>query len=204
MKTLSLSVLFIFNLISVQAQSRPWTWEDIDLVWSDFTPKQTMPDQRTASIYVHNAFGWESSSRSDQVIIQLRSELTTKRDKSIVKASFIKNASTADKQALLRHEKGHLVVAYLKQYWLQDTLLRAPLTLTNYKAEIRNINHFLNQKADALNMAYDKETRHSLIEEAQKEWEDKLLDMLNQYRKHNAPLLRLVELTLYVPGKRIN
>ena len=202
MKILILSFLFTLSLTQVQAQSRPWTWEDINLSWSDFTPRQTMPDQRTASIYVHNAFGWESSSRSDQVIIQLSSELTTKRDKSIVKASFIKNASAADKQALLRHEKGHLVVAYLKQYWLQDTLLKAPLTLTNYKAEIRNINNYLNQKADALNAAYDKETRHSLIEEAQKAWEDKLLAQLNQYRQHNAPLLRLLELTLYVPGKR--
>lgn len=204
MKALFLSILFLFNLISVQAQSRPFTWEDINLSWSDFTPRQTMPDQRTASIYVHNAFSWESSSRSDQVIIQLRSELTTNRDKSIVKASFIKNASAADKQALLKHEKGHLVIAYLKQYWLQDTLLRAPLTLTNYKAEIRNINNYLNKKADALNMAYDKATRHSLIEEAQKEWEDKLMDMLNQYRKPKTPLLRLLELTLYVPGKRAN
>lgn len=204
MKILFLSSLFALSLVPAQAQSRPWTWEDINLSWSDFTPRQTMPDQRTASIYIHNAFGWESSNRSDQVIIQLRSELTTKRDKSIVKASFIKNASAADKQALLRHEKGHLVVAYLKQYWLQDTLLKAPLTLTNYKAEIRNINNYLNQKADALNAAYDKETRHSLIEEAQKAWEDKLLAQLNQYRQHNAPLLRLLELTLYVPGKRIN
>lgn len=201
MKALLLSILFIVNLVSVQAQSRPWTWEDIDLTWSDFTPKQTMPDQRTASIYVHNAFGWESKSRPGQVTIQLRSEITTNRDKSIVKASFIKSASAADKQALLRHEKGHLVVAYLKQYWLQDTLSIARLSLDNYKAEIRNINNYLNQKADALNAAYDRETRHSLIGEAQKAWEDKLLDMLNQYRKPKTPLLRLLELTLYVPAR---
>ncbi|RYD99610.1 MAG: hypothetical protein EOP54_03335 [Sphingobacteriales bacterium] len=204
MKTLFLSLLFTSNLIQAQAQSRLWDWDDIDLSWSDFSPRQTMPDQRTASIYVHNAFGWESSGRRDQVIIQVRSELTTNREQSSVKASFIKNASREDKQALLKHEKGHLVIAYLKQYWLQDTLLRAPLTLHNYKAEIRNINNYLNQKADALNMAYDKETRHSIIEDAQKAWEDKLLGMLNQYRQHNAPLLRLVELTLYVPGKQVN
>lgn len=204
MKPFFLSLLFALSLSLVQAQSRPWNWEDIDLSWSDFSPRQTMPDQRTASIYVHNAFGWESSSRPDQVIIQLRSEITTKQDKSIVKASFLKKASEEDKQALLRHEKGHLLIAYLKQYWLQDTLLRAPLTLSNYKAEIRSINHYLNQKADALNAAYDKDTRHSLIVEAQKTWEEKLLDMLNQYRQNNAPLPRLVELTLYVPGKRVN
>lgn len=198
MKPFFLSLLFTLSLSLVQAQSRPWTWEDIDLTWSDFTPSQTMPDQRTASIYVHNAFGWESSGRSDQVIIQVRSELTTNRNKSIVKSSFIKNASAEDKQALLKHEKGHLVVAYLKQYWLQDTLLRAPLTITNYKAAIRNINNHLNQKADALNIAYDKETRHSIDEEAQKEWEDKLMDMLNQHRKDSKSLARIVALTLYV------
>lgn len=204
MKPFFLSLLFALSLSHVQAQSRPWNWEDIDLSWSDFSPRQTMPDQRTASIYVHNAFGWESSSRPGQVIIQLRSEITTRRDKSIVKASFIKKASKEDKLALLRHEKGHLLIAYLKQYWLQDTLSRAPLTLNNYKAEIRNINHYLNQKADSLNAAYDKATRHSLIAEAQKAWEDKLLGLLNQYRKNNAPLPRLVELTLYVPAKRVN
>ncbi|GEM_PF-933704 len=205
MKPFFLSLLFILSLSSlVQAQSRTWDWDDINLSWSDFTPRQTMPDQRTASIYVHNAFGWESSSRGAQVIIQLRSAVTTKRDKSIVKASFIKKASKEDKQALLQHEKGHLLIAYLKQYWLQDTLLRAPLTLNNYKAEIRNINHYLNQKADALNAAYDQATRHSLIAEAQKTWEDKLLGLLNQYRKNNASLPLLLELTLYVPAKRVN
>lgn len=204
MKSFFLSLLFALSLNLVQAQARPWNWNDIDLSWSDFSPRQAMPDQRTASIYVHNAFGWESSSRGGQVIIQLRSEITTKRDKSIVKASFIKKASKEDKQALLQHEKGHLLIAYLKQYWLQDTLSRAALTLNNYKAEIRNINHYLNQKADALNAAYDKETRHSLIAEAQKAWEDKLLGLLNQYRQNNAPLPKLLELTLYVPAKRVN
>lgn len=204
MKSFFLSLLFALSFNLVQAQSRPWNWEDIDLSWSDFSPRQKMPDQRTASIYVHNAFGWESSSRREQVIIQLRSEITTNRDKSIVKASFMKNASAAEKQALLQHEKGHLLIAYLKQFWLQDTLLRAPLTLNNYKAEIRSINHYLNQKADSLNAAYDKATRHSLIAEAQKTWEDKLLGQLNQYRQNNAPLPRLLELTLYVPSKRVN
>lgn len=203
MKTFCLSLLFTLSLSYAQAQSGSWDWDDIDLSWSDFSPRQTMPDQRTASIYVHNAFGWESSGRVEQIIVKLRSEVTTDRSKSMVKASFIKNASAAEKEALLKHEKGHLLIAYLKQFWLQDTLLRAPLTINNYKAEIRSINNYLNKKADSLNTAYDKATRHSLIPEAQKVWEDKLLNMLNRYRQNNAPLPRLVELTLYVPGKRL-
>lgn len=202
MKSSFFSLLLILSLNYAQAQSSQWDWDDIDLSWADFSPRQTMPDQRTASIYVHNAFGWESSGRVEQIIVQLRSEVTTDRSKSMVKASFIKNASAAEKQALLKHEKGHLLVAYLKQFWLQDTLLRAPLTINNYKAEIRNINGYLNKKADSLNTAYDKETRHSLIPEAQKVWEDKLLNMLNRYRQNNGPLPLLLELTLYVPSKR--
>lgn len=202
MKTFFFSILFIFSLNYAQAQSGQWDWEDINLSWADFSPRQSMPDQRTASIYIHNAFGWESSGRAEQIIIRLRSEVTTDRNKSIVKASFLKNASAAEKQALLRHEKGHLLVAYLKQFWLQDTLLRAPLTINNYKAEIRSINNYLNQKADSLNAAYDQATRHSLIAEAQKEWEDQLLGMLNGYRQNKGPLPRLVEFTLYVPAKR--
>lgn len=204
MKKGILSLVFSAGLLSGFAQSKKWDWQDIALSWSDFTPRQSMPDARTASIYIHNAFSWESSGRADQLTIQLKSALTTDRSKSMVKAAFLKNASLEEKEALLNHEKAHLVIAYLKQYWLQDTLLRAPLDLQNYKSQIRQINSYLNRKADSLNAAYDKATKHSLIIEAQKTWEDKLLNMLNAYRQHNAPLPRLVELTLYVPGKQIN
>src|SRR5690606_2571622 len=100
-----------------------------------------------------------------------------------------------------KHEKGHYIISIIKQYWLQDTLKSLRLTEKNYKQELRNLQKYIEQKAEALNQAYDKETNHSTIAEQQVLWEKKLLDDLTSLSNGNTNFPFVIKTQLVIPKK---
>ena len=188
---------FVNSLIS-QAQ-KAFTMDDIPLEWSQFTrTHQTIVRQHGAALIgLNSQYSWESQTKGAQTIIDFTTVLSVKKETSQVSSVFLRNASQAEKDNLLNHEKGHLIIGLIKNLWIEDTLKRHPFT-TQFKKELRAVYSAVEEKANILNTQYDEETMHSLNTDQQKEWEKRLLAQFSQLMHKRKELPFTVNLKLNV------
>jgi len=197
MKFLPVAILFLCLGRNAVAQV---SYKDLPISWSDFT----LTDQirvnahGTAAISVHTEYSWESSVRNNKVAyIDFKSKLTVNRKESFVLRSFMRTANAERKARLLRHEQGHYLIGLIKHLWLEQAISEYRFT-RNYKEEIRKICKQVEDRAAKLNNDYDRETEHSLIEDKQLGWEQRLLDTFNKLNDNKTKLPLQFDLKLTV------
>lgn len=200
---LLLSALFFYiaNHAS-QSFAQGITMEDIPLTWHNFTKTNSLPEPRVAHIALNTKYEWESELKQKKIIINYNAELTQNKSESKVKTQFLRQSSSAKKIALLNHEKGHYIIALIKQYWLKDTLAMVKLSERNYKQELRALQAHIETKAAALNQAYDQATIHSTNEMQQALWEKRLLETLNTLSGGDKQFPYKVIIQLEIPKKQ--
>lgn len=82
--------------------------------------------------------------------------------------------------ALLNHEQGHFKIGALMQQELMQRL-KAKRYSSHYKQEAATIFNKVATKYHLLQLQYDKETRHMMNIEKQKQWDEKLNSSLIEY-----------------------
>jgi hypothetical protein len=181
------------------SHAQPLTMADIPLTWKDFTKTSSLPEPRAAHIALNTKYEWESITKPKEIVIEYKATLTQVKANSKVKSEFLRKSGDIRKEELLNHEKGHYIVALLKQYWLQDTLQKVKLSERNYKQELRTLQQAIETRAEQLNQTYDKETYHSTNKEKQSEWEERLLNMLRNYAANASSFPYKVSYNLIIP-----
>lgn len=178
------SVLFAFLLgitswLPLYAQSTDSiSFEDIPLTWADFTPSNAKIDGKTAALAMHTLMTIE---QWEEGWVWVRATMQQVKANSYVYKPFLDTASDVRKQALLRHEKGHFIIAVLKQIWLEDTLNTIQLKRSlGLEQQLKPVFVAIESKGSKLQQQYDKDTYHSTIADEQQIWEQRLLKMLNE------------------------
>ena len=187
MKFLPVLILFLSLGRTASAQV---TYRDLPVSWSDFTQTDVIRVNAhgTAAISVHTEYSWESAIKNNKTAyIDFRSKLTVNKNESYVLRKFMRTADADRKARLLRHEQGHYLISLLKHLSLEQAISEYRFT-RNYKEEIRRVCKQVEDRAARMNNDYDRETKHSLIEDKQKEWEQRLLDMFNELNGNRSKL----------------
>lgn len=194
---------FIFGLLFLplflNAQQRKLEMADIPLQWDQFTKtNQTIVRQHGAALIgLNSQYSWESKTKGNQTQINFTTVLSVKKETSLVSRPFLNRATEIEKYNLLNHEKGHLIIALIKNIWVEDALKQKQFT-GQYKKELRAVYSAIEDKANELNNQYDEETTHSLDVVQQKAWESKLLSILSDLMGNRKSLPFSVNLQLNV------
>lgn len=144
----------------------PWTVRR-DLSWDDF---QGAPQ--------HNTDAVASTSTSLGISYQLRNgELTYE-----VTCNFSKPKSwgLAKTPYILAHEQGHFDITEIFARKLNQRLLEYRFNKRTYRQDINNIYQTTVAEKEAMQQAYDGETDHSRRRRFQREWFDRIDQMLKE------------------------
>lgn len=174
---ITLFTICVLCLFVTSLAAQPFIIDDIPLRWKDFEVKDGFRSHPySAKIYTYLRYeykfeGVDAKTQTRPLVIE--TELTV-QEQSWVKKEFISVATAEQKQALLNHEKGHLIVALICFKELQQNFSGFHFT-KRFKVELDSLHKLAMAKSDSLNTLYDNETNHSVIVEKQSEWEKKLL-----------------------------
>jgi hypothetical protein len=175
MKPFMFVSFFVFFPLGLIAQKI--TMESVPLHWSDFRLSENQHLPYTAHISTNIRYKVSSKIESGNILYLLSSESLIDRSSSTVSKDFIENASLADREKLLYHEKGHLIISYIHHKKFQD-LIKAYKFKGPLKREVDSLFSAMINDMKEMDRNYDLETRHG-INSSQGEWEKILLSQLN-------------------------
>ncbi len=175
-------ILFLILTTAVQKDSDRIEWSPTQqLTWADFKGRADKSSPYEAVTYT---------------TIEVRSlQLDEKQIEYTITNSFEKKSSwSKDKKSveLLKHEQLHFDISELVVRKMKKKLLTK-----KYKS-IKEIQNFARdafgeceKERKDLNVAYDKETNHSINKDKQKEWEDKIEAELGEFNEYSMTTLVL-------------
>jgi hypothetical protein len=144
------------------------------LTWKDFQSKVRPPGPFNAVVMPN--FGYNLTQEVKKGVINVGLEMTTYVAKSDSWAGALRD------DYALNHEQRHFDIARIITRQFQEKILAAGLKPDTYEAFINM--QYLDSYRDmnALQKAYDKETRHGINEQAQADWNKKIDAMLREPR----------------------
>jgi hypothetical protein len=161
--------------------------EDVPLSWKNFIRKKGFGKHPyDAKIYTYFPYRYEVKNNSTELLITI--EIKVDNEKSWVKDEFFKKASNEESQALLNHEKGHLMIAMIHARKLQRLFAQHQFTKKQLKIQFDSLSSMINTECDSLDLLYDEETNHMRIKDKQIEWTNKLLLQLNELYTNDKKL----------------
>jgi hypothetical protein len=142
------------------------------LTWADF--KKLMPDTMAyAALTVTNIHsGYSMKHKGNEMQVIFTTQLYFDRSKSV------KTNKGMQYDVVLKHEQVHFDIAYYHYTLLKKELAITTFTKDNYKSLFYAVVDKHSKNSVAMQAAYDTETNHSLIEEKQKEWNEKVKELL--------------------------
>lgn len=142
------------------------------LRWNDFQSKIRPPGPFNA--VVMPSFGYDLTREVKNGVINVGMEMKTYVAKSDSWVGNVRDGYALD------HEQRHFDIAHFITRQFQKKLLAAGLTPDTYEAFINM--QYLDSYRDmnALQKAYDKETRHGINQQAQADWNKKIDEMLKE------------------------
>ncbi len=178
---LRLLSFLIIILCSKQAMAQgkaiPWS-ENRKLTWADF---QGRPD-RSVTYFATTKYGVQLSSEDDgEGNVSVR--VVCLFDK---RASWKKGKSNQS-EYLLKHEQNHFDIGEIftrrmrKEFKEYTSKRHRP---SDVSMDIRRIFRKYSKLAAEMQRKYDAETDHSINEEAQKKWDEKVSKLLHRYREY--------------------
>lgn len=147
------------------------------LLWSDFKASQGhLEDDQAAEVFTGLKITLDYNKKQDTAFVDVISYMDPKKSSK---------RKTANGDYLLRHEQLHFDICE----WYAR-LLRREITLLNCSAESlsKNVMRIYDKMARELatmQRRYDNETRHSLNEEKQAEWDKKVSSGLSELREYS-------------------
>lgn len=176
------SFCFLFFALnnSVFSQHNKLGFDAIPVRWTDFNqtifPKNNIIVAKIA-VYHNNEVNY--TRQQEDVKITLTVKMNIDNLKSSVDKHYINNSTASEKTALLNHEKGHFIISVYYHYYLVQ-LFESYQFSSNYKTEMRVLIDKVNKERNKMNKTYDLATQHHINQAAQKEWNEKLLQLYNE------------------------
>lgn len=154
---------FVVGHINSTNENEIKKWYDGHLEASDFTPVQSLPNNRMAfsAITIDMNYNYEFSKSKSKCYAYAAF------DKQFSKISV--SANIKDLNGIVRHEQGHFDLAEYETRLLN----KAILNVSDFKV-VDKIYLTYQNKFDSLQRLYDFETNFSLNEAAQKKWRQKI------------------------------
>ena len=175
---LLITIVLFTSFVADHGEPNYVYWESpTGLTWEDFKGKPNKGSSHHAYSMLGLAYEVKSNT-STQVTFLISAYL----DKS---KSWVKEGQKTDR--LLKHEQKHFDICELHRRMFVKGLTDVEyFTYDNVNSKIKRIFNDINNKVDRMQVAYDRETQHSRIEEKQIIWDQKITDLLNQYETDKA------------------
>lgn len=162
------------------ANAQKFSLSDISLSKSDFEIKKGFDKHPyDAKIYTGIACKYKIMSNSNKQTLIIDAVLSVNSKRSWIKEEFWNRASKEQKEELLRHEKGHLIIALVQFKKFEQICTQRNFSKQGVKFQLDSISKYVQTTGDSLNNAYDEDTKHSRITDKQTEWITKLLNEFN-------------------------
>jgi hypothetical protein len=166
-----LFLVVIGFLFSFQADNIiPWT-ENRKLTWDDFKGKPDATSPYKAK--TESNFSMQIETKGMEAIINMQNCFNKIK-------SWVKEKNNL----LLEHEQTHFDIAEVWIRKFKQLLQGKTFSVKTFQQELNAMHSEINRGGKAMNAQYDKETEHSINQEAQKKWNKKVaeeLKSLNTY-----------------------
>lgn len=172
---------YLYTLLTVLlstwgALGQPIAWADGPLKWSDFKAE---PNRTGHKAETHTELTASYTADQDSLYFEVRCVFHPDR-------SWTKETNN---DYLLNHEQRHFDLTEVYTRKLRKELTESNVTVRNYKRIFSDTFREVNRELYHMQQEYDKETRHSLFEDAQAKW-DKLIDeALIEYADYTHPII---------------
>ncbi|HXB39069.1 MAG TPA: DUF922 domain-containing protein [Bacteroidia bacterium] len=148
--------------------------ENRKLTWDDFKGK---PD--TTSPYkakTESNFSMQIGTKGMEAIIGMQN-------------CFNKNKSWVKEKnnLLLEHEQTHFDIAEIWMRKFKQLLQGKTFTVKTFQQELNAMHSEINRGGKEMNARYDKETEHSVNQEAQKKWNKRVAEELKSLNAYTSP-----------------
>ena len=175
--TFVLSTSFIFDYGDYGEPNYVY-WESSNgLKWDHFKGRPHIGSSHHAYSMLGLAYEVKSNTATEVTFL-----VSAYLDKS---NSWVKQGQKTDR--LLKHEQKHFDICELhRRMFVKELTDIEFFTYANINSKIKNIFNDINNKVDRMQVEYDRETQHSRVEVKQKEWDQKIADLLLQYETHTA------------------
>lgn len=153
---------------------------DASLKWSDFQGNADMAYGGTA--LTSGKILYSADYIDDSLTIVLECYF----DKEL---SWLKNGDSTD--YLLRHEQLHfdLFEAYARK--MRKEMLGLDLTFDDAQKKLEKVFYSVYKECKDVQKQYDKDSNHSLIEEEQNKWDEKITKLLSEFEQYTFTSFRL-------------
>ncbi|KAA5534587.1 hypothetical protein F0919_08170 [Taibaiella lutea] len=160
--------------------AQKFTIEDIPLTWNNFTRKSKYTaGSHTAAICYSILKDYERKIVNDTSVYYIRLNLMLRRSCSYVREEFMQTALPGEKELLLNHEKGHLIIVLVQLKQMQNALSVFPFTIL-YKKEADSICMHFAEKIKSMGTDYDNNTHHGTAGMRQLIWETTAMLYFNE------------------------
>lgn len=160
-----IATLFLYSTISTDSHTFAWT-KDRKLAWSDFKGKPDKANQSAALTYTDIKIS--ASLENDIITINVTNLFNGN-------LSWSKNKNS---EALLAHEQVHFDITEIYTRKIRIALNANASEKTLKDGSVNKISTELLKEWKMFQLKYDKETKHGILIEQQKEWELKVQNLL--------------------------
>lgn len=196
-KNLFLTLLSIALSGLSRVAAQPFVIDDIPLTWKDFTLKEGFHNHPFTAYTYTQILPYRYELKKGK--IEFEQELIVNHDKSWVKEEFMEKASKEQKQQLLNHEKGHLIIALINLRQSVNTFNTFVYSSRNYKKELDSISKESYNQLKLMNETYDSETNHMKLTDKQTEWMNNLLKQLNEWYADDKKIYMKFDVEIHIP-----
>lgn len=188
-------VLPVFFLLPIFTAAQKLSFSNIPLTWSDFKPSNSVSGLHAADISIKLKYKILPEESSGNITYYIKSDIHIDRTQTQVTKGFIEAASGFEKEKILRHEKGHLILTAIHHAKFLSLVSSFHFT-SSYQRELDSIFTRTLAELETSNISYDNETNHGLGA-AQGTWEQNLILELGQIYNNEDDILKPVNTSLH-------
>ncbi|MBS1684558.1 MAG: hypothetical protein JSS76_07390 [Bacteroidetes bacterium] len=174
LKTLALAGVALL-LIAAGDGSNLKLWDPANkLTWADYRDT-ALTGSKIRAAMTNSGIVFSVRQQDEDVIVTCYAQMD--RDKSFV--------DTAKKlPRILQHEQYHFNIT---EYWsrkLKKDIATGHFTVKNFKQKAIDLQQDANTKCKEMQVEYDTETKHSILKDEQKKWEQKVDELLKKTEQY--------------------
>lgn len=175
LKTMLLACTAIL-LLSAADNNTLKTWDPANkLDWSDFRDTAFTGSKVRAAI-TNSGIVFTVKQQDEDILVTCYSQMDRAH-------SYVDTAKKLPR--ILQHEQYHFNIT---EYWsrkLKKDIATGRFTVKNFKQKAIDLQQEANTKCKEMQIEYDTETRHSILKEEQKKWEQKVDDLLKKTEQYS-------------------
>ncbi len=171
-----LSIIGIFSISAISYQSNKIDWNGSEqLTWNDFRGQAPGLSSHVKVAATNYEIGYEYTMIDNDFHFDVTCQF-------VPALSWVRESGKTD--YILKHEQKHFDLAEVYARKLRKELGEANITLRNHQSKINEIYDEVWMECQKAQQEYDHATDHSINEEAQKKWDKKIQQKLEDLEKY--------------------